>query len=110
MSIRGDQVCRLSARIVPASADDPSLLGRLRIDCPLSARERSGAECASCERFIGFGFSAAMAEAWVTCRLPCTCCGSRREDAVEVADVVLCMECRERARAVDEDDELGVGD
>ena len=110
MNTRNDQRCRVPARLLPGSADGKSLLGRIRVACPLQETERTCLECTSCERFIGWEFSMATREGWVTCRLPCTCCGSRRDVTVDIPDVVFCEDCRERASAVQDDDELGAGD
>ena len=95
------EICRVSARAYESS-DEP-LLDRLRVRCPVIGRERPGAECVRCPRFVGYG------ETWLLCRLPCSSCGSRRGVAIELEEVVFCEDCAERAGPAGAHEELGEG-
>lgn len=105
---RSGQRCTVATRLLAPTEDNPSILDRLQIECPLSGHEHSGAQCCTCERFLGWRVSP-TAEPVVVCWLPCASCGSRRAHGPEMAGTVFCDECRERGIACD-DDEFGGGD
>lgn len=110
MSGRDYERCRISARLSPEPTRGRSLLGRIRVDCPMTGQERTGVECTGCEQFVGWGLSTTIGQPWLTCRLPCASCRNRHEATIEVAEVVFCEDCRERACAPEDHDELGIGD
>ena len=99
---------RVSARLLSPSTHRKSALESIRVQCPLSARDRTGAECSQCDRFIGWGVSTA-GELLLACRLPCACWKTTDQAAVEASEAVFCNECRERASASTDDCELGAG-
>ena len=100
------EVCRVPARVSAATTQRRSALESIRVRCPLSPRDRTGAECSKCERFVGWGISGA-GELLLGCRLPCACCQSVDQVPVEVFEAVFCEECLERAQGAEDDDELG---
>jgi hypothetical protein len=102
-----DQPSLVDARVLPITDEPRPLFDRIRIECPRIGRERTGAECSQCERFLEWHTSA-TGRLGVVCRLPCAACGDRDHGA-EMAGVTFCDDCRERAVA-GEDDELGTGD
>ena len=98
---------RVSARVVAAEVKR-SALASIRVQCPLSTRERTGTECSNCKRFAGWGISP-DGELLLACRLPCACCSPSELLVLETLEIVFCDGCRERAQAAEDECELGEG-
>jgi hypothetical protein len=103
-----DEMCRVPAVLLAAEPARGSLLERIRVHCPADGIEHTGSECTGCARFVRWGLSTIAGAPWLLCRLPCSSCGDR--DRVAALDeVVFCEECRARAGAAPEDDEIEAG-
>jgi hypothetical protein len=102
------ELSRVSARLLAPPAEKRSALAGIRVQCPLSSRERTGIECSNCERFGAWGLSP-NGELFLACRLPCACCNPSELLVLDTLEVVFCDECRERAQAAEDECELGDG-